>query len=108
MVSVESIGGKYALDRTGMFLVKKGRDKMRRLSVLAAILVTLSLILAACQVAPTPTATPKPAPTPVAPLAAPTPTLKPAGPTGKITIALGSEPTTLDPQLRDEGPLWHT
>jgi peptide/nickel transport system substrate-binding protein len=31
------------------------------------------------------------------------------GPTGgTITIALGSEPTTLDPQLRDEGPLRYT
>jgi peptide/nickel transport system substrate-binding protein len=28
--------------------------------------------------------------------------------TGTITIALGSEPTTLDPQLRDEGPLRYT
>jgi peptide/nickel transport system substrate-binding protein len=32
----------------------------------------------------------------------------PAAPAGKITIALGSEPTTLDPQLRDEGPLRYT
>jgi peptide/nickel transport system substrate-binding protein len=31
-----------------------------------------------------------------------------ADPTGTITIALGSEPTTLDPQLRDEGPLRYT
>jgi peptide/nickel transport system substrate-binding protein len=32
-----------------------------------------------------------------------------AGPTsGTLTIALGSEPTTLDPQLRDEGPLRYT
>jgi peptide/nickel transport system substrate-binding protein len=32
-----------------------------------------------------------------------------AGPTsGAITIVLGSEPTTLDPQLRDEGPLRYT
>lgn len=30
------------------------------------------------------------------------------GPAGKITIALGTEPTTLDPQLRDEGPLRFT
>jgi peptide/nickel transport system substrate-binding protein len=29
-------------------------------------------------------------------------------PMGTITIALGSEPTTLDPQLRDEGPLRYT
>jgi peptide/nickel transport system substrate-binding protein len=33
----------------------------------------------------------------------------PTGPTaGTITIVLGSEPTTLDPQLRDEGPLRYT
>jgi peptide/nickel transport system substrate-binding protein len=31
-----------------------------------------------------------------------------AEPAGTITIALGSEPTTLDPQLRDEGPLRYT
>lgn len=36
----------------------------------------------------------------------PTPGL--AQPTGTITIALGAEPTTLDPQLRDEGPLRYT
>jgi peptide/nickel transport system substrate-binding protein len=31
-----------------------------------------------------------------------------AQPAGTITIALGAEPTTLDPQLRDEGPLRYT
>jgi peptide/nickel transport system substrate-binding protein len=31
-----------------------------------------------------------------------------ADPSGTLTIALGSEPTTLDPQLRDEGPLRYT
>ncbi|RMF86852.1 MAG: hypothetical protein D6736_14155 [Nitrospinota bacterium] len=36
------------------------------------------------------------------------PKTAPAQPTGTITIALGTEPTTLDPQLRDEGPLRYT
>lgn len=35
-------------------------------------------------------------------------TIMAAEPKGTLTIALGSEPSTLDPQLRDEGPLRYT
>src|SRR5439155_18242318 len=56
--------------------------------------------------APTPAATTAAAPTAAAtqPTAAPAAATKPAtAPAGQITIALGADVTTLDPQTRDDG-----
>lgn len=77
-----------------------------RIYALITLMVLATVILAACVPAPTPTPTPvpptptKPAPTPTPVL--PTPTPAPV-PKGKVVIAIGGDPSTLDPQYADDG-----
>lgn len=71
---------------------------------LLAVLVLLSLVLVTCG----PTAAPTEAPQPTEAAQAteapqPTEVPPPAGPTGEIVIAIGGDPSTLDPQVADDG-----
>jgi peptide/nickel transport system substrate-binding protein len=70
---------------------------MRRLSVVLVVFMVLTLVLAACGGTS--------APTEVAPTAAAQPTTPPppSGPIGQIVIAIGGDPSTLDPQAADDG-----
>jgi len=63
-----------------------------RLVTLLSLLAVLWLLLAACAPMPAVTPTPKPTEAP-----------KPAGPSGEIVIAIGGDPSTLDPQVADDG-----
>lgn len=80
---------------------------MRKFLTMLSVLTLLSLVLAACGATPAPTEPPAPAQPTEAPQAteAPPPTEEPeaAGPSGEIVIAIGGDPSTLDPQVADDG-----
>ena len=69
----------------------------RKTLTLLSVFVILSLLLA-CGGTVAPTEAPKPTEA-----AKPTEVPKPAGPTGAIVIAIGGDPSTLDPQAADDG-----
>ena len=73
---------------------------MKRILVLS--LVVVLVVLAACSPAPTPVPPPAPTTAPQAATSAPQPTAVPAVVT-KIVMAIGSDPSTLDPQFPDDG-----
>jgi peptide/nickel transport system substrate-binding protein len=77
---------------------------MRKLLTLLAVLVVVSLAMAACQPTAAPTEAPKATEAPQA-TEAPKPTEppEPEGPSGEIVIAIGGDPSTLDPQVADDG-----
>jgi peptide/nickel transport system substrate-binding protein len=84
----------------------------RKLSALTILTLIISVALVACGPTPTPPPTEAPSPpteapteAPPPPTEAPTPTPVPvaAGPAGEITIVIGGDPSTLDPQFADDG-----
>lgn len=81
---------------------------MKKFSALTILSLIVLVSLVAC--GPTPAPTTAPAPPTEAPTAAPAPateapTAAPAvaGPAGEIVIAIGGDPSTLDPQVADDG-----
>jgi peptide/nickel transport system substrate-binding protein len=67
--------------------------------ILTLSTVLVVLLLAACGPTAAPTEVPKPTVAEVKPTEVPTP----AGPSGEIVIAIGGDPSTLDPQAADDG-----
>ncbi len=71
---------------------------MRKSLALLSMLLTLSLVLVACGPTAAPPAAPEDTQAPP-----PTEAPQPAGPTGELVIAIGGDPSTLDPQVADDG-----
>ena len=77
----------------------------KKLPALTILTLIVLVSLVACGPTPAPPPTEAPPPPTEAPTEAPppTPVPVPAGPTGKITIVIGGDPSTLDPQFADDG-----
>jgi peptide/nickel transport system substrate-binding protein len=71
---------------------------LRKTFALFSVLIVLALVVAACGPTPAPA---QPTQAPAAPQATEPPA--PTGPTGAIVIAIGGDPSTLDPQAADDG-----
>lgn len=73
---------------------------MKRLTCLLSLVFVLALLLTACGATPT---TAPAAPTEPPAAATEAPTEPPAAAVSKVVIAIGGDPTTLDPQAADDG-----
>jgi peptide/nickel transport system substrate-binding protein len=78
---------------------KEEEPKMRKSVALLSVLVLLIPVLMACGGTPAPAET-EPTQVPATQEVAPT---EATGPTGSIVIAIGGDPSTLDPQVADDG-----